>query len=171
MCQPTLSLTYLAIVQAPSALNCSSTLCQRWPDWEQGTGVRKDIEQMSQQYTVTVCGILTISAVWFLLRTALWRAVMPSFVLKSRCAPPLFSTLMSSAQPSSCAASVNGHSAGSKDNEAKINLSVFPVTWLRILFRNLKSNNWRCQYFNRKCEFAATLHLDNCLGCYDCNTV
>lgn len=65
-----------------------------------------------------VCVTLTMSAVWFLLRTALCRAVMPSFVLKSRCAPPLFSTLMSSAQPSSCAASVKGHSVRSKDNEA-----------------------------------------------------
>lgn len=59
----------------------------------------------------SVCVLLTISAVWFLVRTALWRAVMPSLVLKSRWAPPFFRTFMSSAQPSSCDAIVNGHSA------------------------------------------------------------
>lgn len=66
---------------------------------------------LSRLNCIYVWNVLTISAVWFLLRTALCRAVIPSFVLKSRCAPPLFSTLMSSAQLSSCAASVRGHSA------------------------------------------------------------
>lgn len=115
-----LGLTYFVIAQAPSVLNCSSTLCQRLPACKlffprgkvckQAIGVAKEIKEMSQLSGMIVCLILTISAVWFLLRTALCRAVMPSFVLKSRCAPPLFSTLMSSAQPSSCAASVRGHS-------------------------------------------------------------
>lgn len=67
---------------------------------------KKKCKEMSQRAAPG----LTMSAVWFLLRTALCRAVMPSFVLKSRCAPPLFSTLMTSAQPSSWAASVRGHS-------------------------------------------------------------
>lgn len=70
---------------------------------------------MSQRAAI----VLTMSAVWFLLRTALCRAVMPSFVLKSRCAPPLFSTLMTSAQPSSWAASVRGHSARFEERQCQ----------------------------------------------------
>ncbi len=124
-----LSLTYLVITEGPSVLNCSSTLCHRLPacklffsqreslqagNWS-GKRKKKEISQLFWYNCVLVCVILTISAVWFLLRTALCRAVIPSFVLKSKCAPPLFSTLMSSAHPSSCAASVRGHSVTSKD--------------------------------------------------------
>lgn len=70
--------------------------------------------RFSRLNCICMWNVLTISAVWFLLRTALCRAVIPSFVLKSRCAPPLFSTLMSSAQLSSCAASVRGHSVSTR---------------------------------------------------------
>lgn len=72
---------------------------------------------------------LTIRAMWFLLRTALCRAVMPSFVRKSRCAPPFFSTLMSSAHPSSCTASVRGHSEGEQANNQMRNDSIIHIWW------------------------------------------
>lgn len=53
---------------------------------------------------------LTVSEELFLQRTARCRAVIPSLVLKSRWAPPLRSTLISSQLSSSWTASVRGHS-------------------------------------------------------------
>ncbi len=155
-----LSLTYLVIAQAPSVLNCSSTLCQRLPACKlfflrgkvckQAIGVAKEIKEMSQLSAMIVCvclcDILTISAVWFLLRTALCRAVMPSFVLKSRCAPPLLSTLMSSAHPSSCAASVRGHSVKSKDKQAYWKTMHFQWQYCAFFFRKWTFSNRSWSY-------------------------
>lgn len=107
-----------------------------------------------------LCAVLTMSAVWFLLRTALCRAVMPSFVLKSRCAPPLFSTLMSSAQPSSWAASVRGHSVSTRKQKNVISADILLSKHLLI---------WIVTFYGKIiCGYTA-LHLDNCLGRWDCH--
>ena len=171
-----LSLMYLVIAQALSVLNTSSTLCHRLPACK--LFFPRESLQASNCYSkrnlkrwvsflvwLYVFVILTISAVWFLLRTALCRAVMPSFVLKSRCAPPLFSTLMSSAHPSSCAASVRGHSVKSKDEQANnIKILLFTVALLLILLRK-----WICQTEHTHCplwflKFSVTLHQNICFG-------
>ncbi len=85
-----------------------------------------------------VCALLTISAVWFLVRTALWRAVMPSLVLKSRWAPPFFRTFMSSAQPSSCDAIVNGHS---EHRETTVDFFLFLRCFLSLMFSEMFPQN------------------------------
>ena len=105
--------------------------------------------------------ILTISAVWFLLRTALCRAVMPSFVLKSRCAPPLFSTLMSSAHPSSCAACVRGHSVKFKDEQAMLENRVTDIMNV-----NPTISIGRLKTAPQKLLKLSATHSDSCFGSY-----
>lgn len=73
---------------------------------------------------------LTVRAALFLQRTARWRAVMPSLVLKSRWAPPLRRTLISSQLSSSCTARVRGHSEahGNKSLLGWRRISIFKVS-------------------------------------------
>lgn len=74
--------------------------------------------------------VLTVRAALFLQRTARWRAVMPSLVLKSRWAPPLRRTLISSQLSSSCTARVRGHSEahGNKSLLGWRRISIFKVS-------------------------------------------
>lgn len=110
---------------------------------------------LSRLNCIYVWNVLTISAVWFLLRTALCRAVIPSFVLKSRCAPPLFSTLMSSAQLSSCAASVRGHSASTRKQRTLLKTQLISKHWHYCAFfpQNIHHLN-RCIFFGTKLSVA-----------------
>lgn len=107
--------------------------------------------RLSRLNCICVWNVLTISAVWFLLRTALCRAVIPSFVLKSRCAPPLFSTLMSSAQLSSCAASVRGHSASTRKQRILLKTQLIYFHWHYCAFFPRNHHLNRCIFLRQNC--------------------
>lgn len=103
-----------------------------------------------------------------MLRTALCRAVIPSFVRKSRCAPPFFSTLMRSAHPSSCAASVRGLSATVTEGQANDvkKYTVKTCTTFNIFENPILIISSSLSEYSPK--LLVNFNLDNWFSCCDC---